>query len=108
MATPNPIGHTDSKALNARKAADEDVQVLDVREPYEHAQGTIEGAILMPLAQVRSRWQELDPTRPVNVICHLGGRSAQAAAFLSSQGLQALNVDDGMDGWQHNGFPVVR
>jgi rhodanese-related sulfurtransferase len=88
--------------------AGESVQVVDVREPSEHAQGVIEGAILMPLGQVRSRWQELDSSQPIAVICHLGSRSAMAASFLAQQGLRAVNVDDGMDGWQRHGYPTVR
>jgi rhodanese-related sulfurtransferase len=106
--TPRQVEHTDSAALHARRAAGEDVQLLDVREPREHAGGVIEGAILMPMGSVRSKWADLDASRPVYVICHLGGRSAQVAAFLVTRGLQAVNVDDGMDGWERRGFPTVR
>ena len=97
--------HTDSAALHRRRA-EEPVQLLDVREPREHAGGVIEGAILMPMNSVPARWIELDARRPVYVICHLGSRSAQVAAFLVQQGLQAVNVDDGMDGWERQGFPT--
>lgn len=106
--TPREMEHTDSAALQARRAAGEQVQLLDVREPREHAGGVIEGAILMPMAGVPTKWTELDPSRPVYVICRLGGRSAQVASFLLQQGLRAVNVDDGMDGWQRRGFPTVR
>ena len=102
------IGHIDSAGLYKLLQAGTDVQVIDVREPSEHAQGVIEGAMLLPLGQVRSHWQELDSSRPIHVICHLGGRSAMAASFLAQQGLQAVNVDDGMDGWQRQGYPTVR
>jgi rhodanese-related sulfurtransferase len=105
---PNPVGHTDAATIHRRLQAGEDLQILDVREPWEHAQGVIEGAILMPLAQVQSRWEELDRNRPVNVICHLGSRSARAASFLARKGLQAANVDDGMDGWERQSFPIVK
>ena len=101
------VEHTDSMALHARRQAGESLQILDVRDPWEHAQGTIEGAILMPMDTVQSRWQELDAARPVHVICHLGSRSALVAGFLARQGLQAVNVDDGMDGWERQGFPTV-
>jgi rhodanese-related sulfurtransferase len=102
------ILHTDARVLHNRIANGENAQVLDVREPWEHNEGTIAGAILMPLAQVRTRWSELDATRPVTVICHLGSRSAMAARFLTQKGLIAENVDDGMAAWQAQGFPVVR
>jgi len=104
--TSRQMEHTDSAALHRRRAAGESVQLLDVREPREHAGGVIEGAILMPMNSVPAKWSELDPSRPVYVICHLGGRSAQVAAFLVQQGLRAVNVDDGMDGWERQGFPT--
>jgi rhodanese-related sulfurtransferase len=102
------VGHIDSAGLYGLLQAQADVQVVDVREPSEHAQGVIEGATLLPMGQVRSRWQELDGSRPIHVICHMGGRSAMAASFLAQQGLRAVNVDDGMDGWQRHGYPTVR
>jgi len=104
--TPRQMEHTDSAALHRRRAAGEPLQVLDVREPREHAGGVIEGAILMPMNSVPAKWPELDARQPVYVICHLGSRSAQVAAFLVQQGLQAVNVDDGMDGWERQGFPT--
>jgi rhodanese-related sulfurtransferase len=106
--TPREMEHTDSAALHARRAAGDQVQLVDVREPHEHAGGVIDGSLLMPMATVPSRWTELDPSRPVYVICHLGARSARVAAYLLQQGLRAVNVDDGMEGWQRRGFPTVR
>jgi rhodanese-related sulfurtransferase len=111
MTTPgaaNEMGHTDSADLHRRLQQGDDLQILDVREPWEHAQGVIQGAILMPMAQVQTRWHELDAARPVYVVCHLGGRSARAAAYLARQGLRATNVDDGMDGWERQGLPTVK
>jgi len=106
--TSHNMGHTDSAALHAKRAAGEQLQLIDVREPREHAAGVIEGAILMPMRTVPTQWVDLDSSRPVYVICHLGSRSAQVAAFLVQQGLQAVNVDDGMDGWERKGFPTIR
>jgi rhodanese-related sulfurtransferase len=104
----NQVGHTDSTLLHTQIEVGESVQLVDVREPWEHADGVIAGAILMPLGQVQSRWQELDQDRPITLICHLGSRSARAAQFLARQGLTAINVDDGMDGWMARGFPITR
>ena len=104
----NTIGHTDAKALWARVQAGEAVQILDVREPWEHAQGVIAGALVIPMNEVRGRLGEIDASRPVTVICHMGSRSAMVAGFLARQGLEAINVDDGMDGWERNGFPTIR
>ena len=102
------ILHTDASALHSRLSQGDSAQVLDVRESWEHKEGVIAGAILMPLAQVRTRWGGIDPTRPITVICHLGSRSAMAARFLVQKGLVAENVDNGMAAWEARGYPVVR
>ena len=60
MANPvKEVGHTDSKTLRSRIEAGEAVQILDVRDPWEHAQGVISGAILIPMSEVRGRLEEL-------------------------------------------------
>ena len=43
----------------------------------------------------------------VNVICRSGGRSAQVAMYLVQQGVDAVNVDGGMQVWAASGRPVV-
>jgi rhodanese-related sulfurtransferase len=101
------VDFIDSAGLYRRLAAGEALQIVDVREPWEHAHGVVDGAVLLPLGELLSRWQELDATRTTYLICHLGARSAYAAAFLARQGLRAVNVEDGMDGWERQGYPTV-
>ncbi|MBI1759539.1 MAG: MBL fold metallo-hydrolase [Actinobacteria bacterium] len=60
--------------------------VLDVRNPGETALGTVEGAVLMPLAKLNGRMGELDTTAPVVVVCASGRRSLSAASLLSKAG----------------------
>ena len=80
--------------------------VLDVREPEEWAAGHIAGAVHVPLQTLPERIDELDPQAPTLVVCHLGGRSAQATAWLSSQGHDVVNLAGGMDAWEAAGRPV--
>jgi len=73
--------------------------LVDVREPAEHAVGAIEGAILVPLAQVgtaRDRWPR---TRPVVVYCRTGMRSRRAARLLRSLGIDARSLAGGIEAW---------
>lgn len=83
--------------------------LLDVREQHEWDEVRAPGAVHVPLYELPGR---LDDVRArvgggrVSVICHLGGRSAQATAFLLAQGVSARNVDGGMDAWQAAGLPV--
>jgi rhodanese-related sulfurtransferase len=82
--------------------------VIDVREPYEYAVGHLPGAEPMPLMSVPQRVDELPTDRPVYVVCAVGGRSAQAAAFLATRGVDAVNVDGGTGEWVAAGYPVER
>jgi rhodanese-related sulfurtransferase len=85
--------------------------LLDVREDHEWAAGHAEGALHMPMGQVVARFGELTEAvadgRRVHVVCRVGGRSAQVAQYLIAQGLDAVNVDGGMLGWEAAGRPLV-
>ena len=86
----------------------EDLVVLDVREADEWDGGHIEGAVHVPLGDLPARVGELDPQARTLVVCHLGGRSARAAAWLGQQGHDVVNLDGGMDAWEAAGRPTTR
>ena len=76
---------------------DDATQFIDVREPYEVAEGTIPGAVNIPLGQVPGRLAELDRDRRVVLLCRSGGRSGQAAEFLTGVGFaDVVNLVGGM------------
>lgn len=85
----------------------DDVQVVDVREHDEWTAGHIAGARHIPLGQLGSRVGELDPQRPIAVVCRSGSRSSRAVAALVAAGLPAQNVDGGMTAWARSGLPVT-
>ena len=83
--------------------------LVDVREPFEYADGHVETAVLMPLAQVVELARDLPRDEPVYVICRSGNRSLQASEALVRAGFQDVrNVDGGMLAWAAAGYPVVR
>jgi glyoxylase-like metal-dependent hydrolase (beta-lactamase superfamily II)/rhodanese-related sulfurtransferase len=83
--------------------------VVDVREPWEFKQGHVPGAILMPLGQLSNRIAELDPEKPVAVICASGNRSQSAAALFGQKGFKTVyNVIGGTGYWMQSGLPVSR
>jgi rhodanese-related sulfurtransferase len=84
----------------------EDLHVLDVREELEWRHGHIEGATHIPLHQLPERIDEL-PERRTLVVCKVGGRSAQAVAYLAAQGHDVVNLDGGMLDWAAAGRPMV-
>lgn len=91
----------------AAAAAQRGECLLDVREPAEHAAGHPAGALLMPLALVPLRIDELDRTARVLVICQSGARAHQACAYLASRGFDAVLVDGGIGAWQAAGLPLT-
>jgi rhodanese-related sulfurtransferase len=82
------------------------IVVIDVREPAEYAEGHVPGATLIPLRTVPEHVGELPTDNTVYVVCAVGGRSAQAAAFLATRGVDAVNVDGGTNDWVAAGYLV--
>ncbi len=86
--------------LKRRLDAGEDLCLLDVREPAEHAFARLPGAILVPLEQLVRRLGELDPARATVVHCHVGKRSAVAVELLRQAGFSKVwNLEGGIDAW---------
>ena len=82
--------------------------LIDVREDDEYTDGHVSGAIHIALGTIPDRLDEIPTAGPVYVICALGGRSARAAEFLRANGVDAINVAGGTQGWIDSGRPVDR
>ena len=76
------------------------LNLVDVREDDEVAEGIIPGAIHIPLGDVEARVGELDKSKPYILICRSGGRSGRATAFLEDAGYNATNMTGGMLEWE--------
>jgi rhodanese-related sulfurtransferase len=84
----------------------DDIQLVDCREPYEWEAGRIEGAIHIPLNAIMAGGAtDLDPTKPVVVVCRTGNRSELATMMLQARGLEAYNLEGGMEAWAREGLP---
>ena len=84
-----------------------DAVLLDVREDDEWTAGHAPEARHVPMSQLTGRLGEVPPADPLYVICRSGGRSARVVAFLSQQGVSAVNVAGGMQSWAAAGRPMV-
>lgn len=88
-------------ALQRRIADGAGVQLVDVRNPGETADGVIQGALTIPVGEMPDRIGELDLTAPTVVYCAGGYRSSVAASVLRRYG--ATDVSDvlgGFGAWQ--------
>jgi rhodanese-related sulfurtransferase len=76
------------------------MNIIDVRETEEVAEGKIPGAVNIPLGLIEFRKQELDRSKEYVMVCRSGGRSGRAAQYLESQGYRVVNMTGGMLEWE--------
>jgi sulfur-carrier protein adenylyltransferase/sulfurtransferase len=85
--------------LKRRRDANEDIYVLDVREPHEYQICNL-GGHLIPLNDLPKRVSELDSSREIVAHCKMGGRSAKAVDFLRQAGFTKVkNLTGGINAW---------
>ncbi len=71
------------------------ITLLDVRTAEEYRGGHIDGALNVPVDELRERLDEIDAAKPVYVICQSGLRSYIAARILMGEGYDAYNLAGG-------------
>ena len=105
----NGVREMSPRELAARLAAGDEFDLIDVREPYEHAIARIARARLIPMRTLAASVASLDPAREVVLLCHHGMRSASAAEFLHERGFRRVwNLTGGIDAWSEDVDPGVR
>jgi NADPH-dependent 2,4-dienoyl-CoA reductase/sulfur reductase-like enzyme/rhodanese-related sulfurtransferase len=70
--------------------------VLDVRDAFELAVENVEGAVNIPLGQLRARLDELPRDKTIHVFCRSGQRSYYATRLLLQNGFDVKNISGGM------------
>ncbi len=73
----------------------EEYILVDVRSEEEYNNGHIEGAINIPVDNLRERLAELDPNKTIVAYCQVGLRGYVADRILTQHGYQVLNVIGG-------------
>ena len=73
--------------------------LIDVRTPAEHEAGSIPGALLYPLDDLRDRADELPDGRLV-AHCAVGIRGHTAVRLLTQLGRDVANLDGGYKTWR--------
>jgi rhodanese-related sulfurtransferase len=84
-----------------------DVVLIDVREPDEWDAGHAPDAMHIPLGQLIDRVAEVPEGADVALVCHSGGRSSRATAWLNQQGHPVRNLTGGMVAYAAAGHPLV-
>jgi rhodanese-related sulfurtransferase len=91
----------------ARLRQEGEVVLIDVRQPHEYEESHVPGAVLIPMAEVPDRTEEMPTDAPIYLICLSGARSGRAAEFWRGEGIQAANIVGGMQAWEAAGFDVA-
>lgn len=87
-------------SLAARLAHGEELEIIDVREPYEWQIGHIPGARLVPLDRIAAEIPRLDKKRETILYCKVGARSRYAAQQLADAGVaEVKNLAGGLLRW---------
>jgi NADPH-dependent 2,4-dienoyl-CoA reductase/sulfur reductase-like enzyme/rhodanese-related sulfurtransferase len=90
---------------------DQKAFLLDVRDPAEFHGGRIDGAVNIPLAQLRQRLHELPKDREIWINCNVGLRSYIACRLLEQHGFRTRNISGGYHTYRAfhpEGFHVAR
>lgn len=92
-----------AEEVKSRIEAGETLNLVDVREPHEHADFNI-GGILLPLGKIQGmQVDDIESLKDQEVIvyCRSGNRSGQAAMFLDTMGFKnTRNLQGGMMNWE--------
>ncbi|GMK40491.1 CoA-disulfide reductase [Paenibacillus sp. CCS19] len=69
--------------------------LIDVRTPLEFGNGTIPGALNIPVDELRDRLGELDASKTIWVFCQVGLRGYTASRILAQHGFRVRNLSGG-------------
>jgi rhodanese-related sulfurtransferase len=96
--------------LSPRQVADllrdGQVQLVDVRETYEHEAGRIADDLHIELDRLGDEAGWIDRDRPVVFYCRTGARSALATQAFAGAGYRAHNLAGGLRAWVGDGLPI--
>jgi rhodanese-related sulfurtransferase len=96
-----------TESLRGSEQSDSTLQLIDVRSRAEWLKGHLPGAISLPLLDIESNTQPIDPSKHNLIYCHEGFCATTAASILlrKSRGEIAILID-GVEGWLSSGLPL--
>jgi rhodanese-related sulfurtransferase len=109
MSEPGPENEIDVAPAAVQRMLEDapELQLIDVREPYERAAGHIAGSRHIELGELPARAESLARERPVVFYCRVGGRSLMAAQALRAAGYEAHSMAGGLVRWAQEGRPLA-
>ncbi len=89
----------DSKVINVNDMDNliGNVEIIDIREPYEYKSGTLRTAKNIPMGNlITSPEKYLVKDKTYYIMCQSGGRSGRTTRALSKQGFDVIDMAGGM------------
>jgi rhodanese-related sulfurtransferase len=97
------ISNIEAAQLRQMLKESKDIFLLDVRteQEYNGELGRLEGAMLIPVQNLESRYHELDEFKDMEMVvyCRSGNRSVSATNFLNEKGFKVKNLMGGIKAW---------
>lgn len=101
----NHVAQISAEDLHVMVTGSSTFVLLDVRAPGEFEDGHIEGAINIPVADLRERYTELKKEDAIILVCSSGNRSSLGVSIMRREGFKNLyNVAGGMTGYSAAGY----
>lgn len=90
-----------SVELTQKIASNEDIFLLDVRQPEELLESKIEGSVNIPLSEIfePNAQVEIPTDKPVVIICGSGNRATIASYALAQEGIDFQILEGGINAW---------
>ena len=108
-ASASGVSEIQPSQLAQRLQLGEQLEIIDVREPYEWQIGHIPGARLVPLGQIAEEIPRLDKRRETILYCKAGARSMRAAQQLADAGVADVrNLAGGILRWIDEVDPTMQ
>ena len=82
------------------------LELIDVREGFEHDAGHIAGDRHVEMDQLPAQAGSLDPERAPVFYCRTGGRSGAAVEAFRASGIDAFHLEGGIVAWVDAGKPI--
>lgn len=101
-------GRVEQVDWNRAIAPADDEAVLDTRTAGEHARGAVDGALHIPLDELREHLDELPRDKRLLVYCQSGLRSYVACRILAQHGFACANVAGGYGFYQETRLDAER
>jgi hydroxyacylglutathione hydrolase/adenylyltransferase/sulfurtransferase len=82
------------------------LQVIDVREPYEREAGRLIDSRHIPLIELTAQASTVAREQPVVFYCRVGSRSDMAAQAFRAAGYEAYSLRGGLRRWAEENRPL--